>query len=186
MMKINISRHYIYLISLSLVFFIFVIFFAFAILIPEGKEYREKRAKYNKEFKELRKYQDFNDETTNVLKELKGEHRHTINAFGTIFDIKRFEKQYKEHFTSLHIEKLEDADIEEEFALYEVKTRSKITTPTNFYTFLDALAKSDWIIGVNFPIEFKREGEFINSSFTMKVYFNSSESNATTAASVDK
>jgi len=185
-MKINISRHYIYIISLSILLFVFVLFFAFSILIPEGKEYRIKRAKFNKEQKELKQYQRFSDETYDMLKNMQSENRHIITAFDTIFDIERFEREHKEHFKTLTIQKLESAKPQEGFSLYEVNTSSKISTPTNFYTFLDAINKSNWIIGVNFPIIFKREGELINSSFTMRVYFNNSESNETASASVDK
>ena len=59
---------------------------------------------------------------------------------------------------------------EGEFSIYDVKTSSEINSPKTFYDFLDALNKSDWIVQVNFPIHFKRDGELIKSSFTMKVY----------------
>lgn len=185
-MKINISRHYIYIISLSLLLFIFVIFFAFSVLIPEGKEYRSKRAAFNKEQKELAKYKNFSDETYEMLKNLQSENRHTITAFDTLFDIEKFQREHKEHFSSLTIQKVQTLEPEEGFNLYEVNTSSKISTPRNFYTFLDAVNKSNWIIGINFPITFKREGELINSSFTMKVYFNNSDRNESASASVDK
>ena len=70
-------------------------------------------------------------------------------------------------------------DNEEEFSVYEVNTTSEITSPKNFYNFLEAVNKSDWIVGVNFPITFKRDGEIISSSFTMKVYENNQELNTT-------
>jgi hypothetical protein len=56
------------------------------------------------------------------------------------------------------------------FTIYEVNTTSKINSPKVFYNFLDSINKSDWIIGVNFPINFKREADMIRSSFTMRVY----------------
>jgi hypothetical protein len=51
---------------------------------------------------------------------------------------------------------------------------------------LDDLNKGDWIIGVNFPINFVRDGEMIKSSFTMKVYTNNKDKNATASASEAK
>lgn len=182
-MKISISRQYIYLLAISVLLFLFVIIFSFAVLIPEGKEYRIKRAELKKELKELRKYQNFSDETYELLKSLKSENRHIITAFDTIFDIERFEKQHKSYFTSLNISEVKPVAPEEGFSVYEVNTSSKISSPTTFYDFLDAVNKSDWIIDINFPIDFKREGELIKSSFTMKVYFNSPDSNATASES---
>lgn len=185
-MNVNLPRQYIYLISISLLLFLFVVLFSFLVLIPEGKEYRIKRAELNKELKELRKYENFSAETYGVLKDLQSQNRHTITAFDTIFDIERFVKQHKSYFTSLNVSKIQTLAPEENFSVYEVNTSSQISTPTTFYEFLDAVNKSDWIIDVNFPIDFKREGELIKSSFTMKVYCNNPETNATASASPDK
>ncbi len=185
-MKINISRQHIYLLFISVLLFLFVIVFSFAALIPEGKEYRIKRAELKKELKELRRYQNFSDETYEVLKNLQSENRHIITAFDSIFDIERFEKQHKSYFSSLSISKIEPVTPEDGFGVYEVNTSSQISTPTTFYDFLDAVNKSDWIIDVNFPIDFKREGELIKSSFTMKVYHNTSDKNVTASESPAK
>lgn len=185
-MNVNVSRQHVYLISISLLLFLFVALFSFLVLIPEGKEYRIKRAELKKELKELRKYEDFSAETYGVLKDLQSENRHAVAAFDTIFDIERFLKQHKSYFTSLNISKIQALAPEEGFSVYEVNTSSKISTPATFYEFLDAVNKSDWIINVNFPIDFKREGELIKSSFTMKVYYNNPDTNATASESVDK
>lgn len=185
-MKINISRQHIYLLSISLFLFVFVVIFAFGVLIPQGKEYRLQRTELKKELKELRKYQNFSDETYENLKNLQSENRHIITAFDAIFDINRFEQQHKSYFTSLNISKIEPIAPESDFAVYEVNTSSQISTPKSFYDFLDAINKSDWIIAVNFPIDFKREGELIKSSFTMKVYCNNPDSNATASKSAAK
>jgi hypothetical protein len=176
--KSSISRQNIYLITLSTVLFIFVLLFSFSVLIPNGKEYRKQRAELLNESAEVQKYEDFNDETLDRLKKLQSENRHIITAFKTPFDPERFEKQYKSYFNSLSVTpKVKVGTAEDEFTVYEVNTTSKINSPIVFYDFLDAVNKSDWIIGINFPINFKRESEMISSSFTMKVY--SFESNST-------
>lgn len=185
-MKINISRQYIYLITISLLLFLFVVVFAFSVLIPEGKEYRIKKAELNRELRELRRYESFHDETYEFLKNLQSQNRHIISAFDTIFDIERFKKQHASYFNSLNITKVETLDPQEDFSVYEVNTSSHISTPATFYKFLDAINKSSWIIGIDFPLEFKRDGDLIKSSFKMKVYFNSPESNASASESLDK
>jgi len=185
-LKINISRQHIYLLSISLFLLIFVIVFAFAVLIPKGKEYRIQRTDLKKESKELRKYQNFSDETSEVLQNLRSENRRIITAFDIDFNLERFQKQHKSHFTSLNISKSQKLKDQEEFTVYEVNTTSKISSPTSFYNFLDAVNKSDWIIDINFPIDFKRDGELIKSSFTMKVYCNNRDKNSTASVSVAK
>jgi len=174
-LKINIPRHSIYLIAFSIFLLIFVLLFAFLVLIPEGKEYRKARVNIKTQIKELRKYQDFNDETQTKLKELQKKHRHIIIAFDSVFNPRKFQKQHEKYFSSLTISKLERVKNEKEFAVYEVSTVSKISSPKGFYSFLDAINKSDWIIGIDFPIDFKRDGELIKSTFTMKVYCNAKD-----------
>lgn len=185
-MKSNISRQYIYLILVSLFLFIFVLVFSFAVLIPEGKEYRVKRVELKKTHKELRAYENFHNETLETLQELKSKNRSIITAFDATFNPQRFEKQNKNYFSSLNVSQVDFLNIEGDFAVYEVNTTSQISSPSSFYDFLDSVNKSDWIIGINFPIDFKRDGELIKSSFTMKVYCNNKDSNSTASESVAK
>jgi len=184
--KINISRHQIYVMLFATFLFFLVLIFAFLLLIPEGKEYRVKRLEFKKEQKEYRKYRDFHEKTLATLQELQSKNRHIIEAFDRVFDPERFEKQHKKHFSSLTLSELSRDKDEEGFAVYEVNTTSHINSPKNFYNFLDDLNKGDWIIGVNFPINFVRDGEMIKSSFTMKVYTNNKDKNATASESEAK
>lgn len=169
-MHINISRQNLYLILLSLFFLLFILFFSFKILIPEGKEYRKQKLEIAQEQKELDAYGELHQNTLETLKTLQSENRHIIEALDTKFDPQRFEKQNLEHFHSLKLSEIQKASEDQTFIVYEVNTSSKINSPTSFYKFLDAVNKSDWIIGVNFPIHFKREDDMIRSSFTMQVY----------------
>lgn len=171
---------------MSLFLFIFVLIFSFAVLIPEGKEYRIKRVQLKKTNKELRVYENFHNETLETLQDLKSKNRRIITAFKATFNPERFEKQNKNYFSSLNVDQVDFVNVEGDFAVYEVNTTSQISSPSSFYDFLDSVNKSDWIIGINFPIDFKRDGELIKSSFTMKVYCNNKESNATASASVAK
>jgi len=184
--KINISRHQIYILLLSLFLFLFVLIFSFGVLVPAGKEYRVKRVKMKKALQEYRKYKTFYDETMQTLKELQSKNRNIITAYDRKFSPARFKQQHKAEFSSLEITKIKHAKNYEGFSVYEVNTTSHISSPKNFYNFLDAVNKSDWIIGVNFPIKFRRDGEMIQSSFTMKVYANNKDKNATASKSVAK
>jgi len=182
-MRSSISRQHIYLGVVSLFLLLFVLIFSFGVLIPEGKEYRIKRIDLKKMSKELYEYQNFHDETFDTLKELQVKNRRIITAFDTIFNPMRFEKQNKQYFSALSVSELTLAGMDDGFVVYEVNTTSQISSPASFYNFLDSVNKSDWIIGINFPIHFKRDGELIMSSFTMKVYCNNKETNSSTSES---
>ena len=178
-MKISISRPTLYLIILSIFLLLFVFLFSFLVLIPEGKEYRKSRLALKQESKDLREFQAFHDETYAHLKDLQSKNKQIIIAFDNTFSTDKFRKLYTTYFSSLQIspqQKIKDDGI---FTTYEVNTTSEIRSPKSFYDFLEALNKSDWIIGVDFPINFKRDGELINSSFTMKVYNDTKDLNTT-------
>jgi hypothetical protein len=185
-MKTKISRQHIYLLATSLFLFIFVIVFSFTVLIPKGQEYRVQRLDLRKTSKEFREFKEFHDEMQDKLQTMQQKNRHIITAFKATFNPTRFEKQNKEYFLAFNISAVNRIKSETIFAVYEVNTTSKISSPKGFYNFLDSINKSDWIIGVNFPIDFKREGDLIKSSFTMKVYCNNNESNSTASGSVAK
>lgn len=164
------SRQTIYVIILSFVLLIAVIAFSFLMLIPKGKEYRSLRLESKKEIQQLELSQNRYDITYNRLKEVQSQNRHTITAFETTFNPERFEKLYKKEFQDLYLTEITASDTNGTFKVYEVNATSKITSPQSFYTFLENINKSDWIIGVNFPILFERDENMIRSSFTMKVH----------------
>ena len=174
-MKVNISRQYLFILLLSTILLIFVLVFSFAVLIPKGKEYREQRTELRKTERELRRYEDFNNLTLESLKKLQSENRHIISAFDAVFNADRFVKQHKNYFSSLTLSKMKSVADEDIFAVYEVNTTSYIDSPTTFYNFLDAINKGNWMIGINFPIYFKREKNIIKSNFTMKIYCDKDE-----------
>jgi len=168
--KFHISRQMIYILALAVVFLIIVFVFAFAFLIPSGKAYRVARLDTKKVAYQVDTIQAEYDKVYENLKSLQKENRHVISAYKSIFNPERFTKMYRPHFKSFTLSKLSAHSQDEEFAVYEVNTSSLIHSPQGFYDFLDGVNKSDNIIGVNFPIDFKRDGELIKSSFTMHVY----------------
>ncbi len=185
-MKNSISRQYIYLISISLLLLVFVLVFAFGVLIPEGKKYRLRHSELIKVSKKLHEYEDLEYDTTEKLKDLQQKNRTIITAFSMLFNPTRFEEQNKKWFSNLTVSKVNLSKKEGYFAIYEVNTSSEINSPKSFYNFLDAVNKSDWIIGVSFPIDFKRKGDLIHASFRMKVYCNNRDTNVSTSVSEAK
>ena len=169
-MKTRISRQSIYLLSLSLVLLLISLLFAFLLLIPAGKEYRIEKMERDKHAQTLTQYQMWYDETYNVLKDLQSKNKRIITAFDNRFDADRFVKTNRHYFQSLQLSQLQEGSTEAPFSIYEVNTTSRIGSPENFYDFLEGINKSDWVIGVNFPVHFTRDQDLILSSFTMKVY----------------
>lgn len=164
------NRQTVFVVVLSLFLLIGVIAFSFLLLIPKGKEYRTLRLESKKEFQQLELAQNRHDNIQNRLQDLRHQHRHTIGAFDKPFDPGRFERLYRKEFTDLYLTEVTSLDTNGTFKVYEVNATSKITSPKSFYNFLEQVNKSEWVIGVNFPIHFERDGDKIRSSFTMKVH----------------
>lgn len=169
------NRQTVFVVILSLFLLIGVVVFSFFFLIPKGKEYRTLRLESKKEFQQLELTQNRFDNTKNRLDDLRKQHKHTIGAFDKMFDPGRFERLYKKEFTDLYLTEVTAVDGNGTFKVYEVNATSKITSPQSFYNFLENINKSEWVIGVNFPIHFERDGDKIRSSFTMKVHNKPSE-----------
>ena len=174
-MKYHISRQMIYILTLAVVFLMIVFVFAFAFLIPSGKAYRVARLDVKKIAYQVDSIQNEYDKVYNNLKTLQTDNRHIITAYKNIFNPERFIKMNKSYFKSFTLSELSVHSQDGEFAVYEVNTSSLIESPQGFYDFLDGVNKSDNIIGVNFPIAFKRDGNLIKSSFTMHVYIASAK-----------
>ena len=176
------NRQTLYVVIFSLLLLIGVVAFSFLFLIPKGKEYRSLRLESKKEFQQLELAQNRYDNIHNRLKDLQLQHRDTIGAFDKLFNPDRFERLYKKEFTDLYLTEVTTFESNGTFKIYEVNATSKITSPQSFYNFLENVNKSEWIIGVNFPIHFERDGDKIRSSFTMKVHNKPAEKEMPTKA----
>lgn len=174
-MKINFPRHILYLTLFSVLMVIFSIWFATGKLIPMGREYKKSRLMLKKERLDLRRYKDFHEETLHTYNQTKTKNRLIIKAFDNKFNPENFKSKFSKYFINLSIHEASKKASKEWYDTYEVNTTSKITSPTSFYSFLDALNKSEWIVGVSFPINFSKDGELIHSSFTMEVYKKTKE-----------
>ena len=161
-----------YLVLISLILLVGIIIFSVLFLIPKGKEYRTLRLESKKENQLITQAQERYDDVNEKYTKLKGENTHIIQAFKTPFDSVRFTKNNHQDFQDLYLTEIEMAEHNGSFKVYEVNATTKITSPQTFYQFLEKINKSEWVIGVDFPINFERDGDKIKSSFTMKVHSN--------------
>lgn len=161
-----------YLVLISLILLVGVVIFSVLFLIPKGKEYRTLRLESKKEQQLIAQVQERYDQMNEKYKKLKGENAHTIQAFRTPFDLVKFTKNNQQDFQDLYLTEIKMAEHNGSFKVYEVNATTKITSPQIFYQFLEKINKSEWVIGVDFPINFERDGDKIKSSFTMKVHSN--------------
>ncbi|MFA6143698.1 MAG: hypothetical protein WCW84_10285 [Sulfurimonas sp.] len=166
----RINNQTLYLILFSTLLLTIIFLFSFFVLIPKGKEYRLLRLESMKEEKVVNQARSDYKVTNEKLEKLQKDNAKTIKAYKIPFNPRKFTKAYADEFQNLFLTELSMADENGSFKVYEVNVTTKITSPESFYNFLEKINKSQWIIGVNFPIHFERDGELIKSSFTMKVH----------------
>lgn len=164
------SRQMVYMLSASLILLLFVLLFSFIFLIPAGKQYREDRIEYRKSSLELNEVQSFYEGKLSNYKELQSKNMHIVNAFDNSFDKKRFVKQNSTFFNSISLGNVIENSSDKFVEVYEVNATSSVSSPINFYEFVETLNKGEIIAELNFPVNMKREGDFIRTDFKMKVY----------------
>jgi hypothetical protein len=163
-------RQTMYLLLITTFLSICVLFFSFWVIIPAGKVYRKERDMSHKARMELREYQAVYDQRAGELSDLKQKHAFILRAFSKKFDTKSFIEKNSQYFQDLNLTKLQASGTQTLYDTYEINATSKISTPLAFYKFLDNIDKQGWIIRINFPINFTKEGASINLRFTMQVY----------------
>jgi hypothetical protein len=166
------NRQSLYILLLSVALLIGVILFSSFLLIPKGKEYRTLRLENKKEFQQLEYAQREYDQAQEHHNVFERQNAHTIRAYKTPFNPDKFEKLYKKEFTDMYLTEVTTFEHNGSFSVYEVNASSKITSPESFYRLIEGVNKGDWIIKINFPIHFERDGDKIRSTFTMQVYTN--------------
>lgn len=174
-MRGRINHQTLYLIFLSSLLLVGILLFSFLFLIPKGKEYRLLRLESKKEQQMIERAREHHTTINEKLEKLQTAHAETIKAYENHFNPKKFTKVHQKEFQNLFLTEVAMADHNGSFKVYEVNATTRITSPDSFYHFLETINKSEWIIAVNFPIHFEREGELIKSSFTMKVHNNEEE-----------
>jgi len=164
------SRQMVYMLSASLILLLFVLLFSFIFLIPAGKDYRKNKIEYRKTSLELNEVQNFYETRLSTYKDLQSQNIHVINAFDNTFDSKRFSAQSKSFFSSLSVSNPSKATVDGFLDVYEINSSSLISSPTNFYEFIEALNKGESIVELNFPVSMKRVDGGVQTDFCMKVY----------------
>lgn len=147
----------------------------FGFIVPNIKEFKAQSRALNSQFASYSKVKYILQNKIETLDTLKNDNRHSINAFLHKFDAQEFINFASNFFGDVKLHSVDDASNEahkNEYFSYELSVTSFSDTPSKLYSFLDALAKYNNIIKVDFPIYMKGDGEKINTRFNIKVYSN--------------
>lgn len=164
--EIDIAKLLIYM----LVFVVVCLVMIFAFIVPNIKEYREINLQNRSQTASVTKInQIYNTKNAN-LNDMKEKQRLVFKAFETKFDKANFSAFASKFFSEVRLAEVPPKDTNEKFLRYELEVTTSLQTPSKFYDFIDALAKYDNIIKVDFPINMRGQKDKIHTTFNIKVY----------------
>lgn len=153
-----------------LIFVVVCLVMIFAFIVPNIKEYREINLQNRSQTASVTKInQIYNTKNAN-LNEMKEKQRLVFKAFETKFDKVNFSSFAGKFFSDVRLAEVPPQEINEKFLRYELNVTTSLQTPSKFYHFIDALAKYDNIIKVDFPIHMRGQDDKIHTTFNIKVY----------------
>ena len=153
-----------------LIFIIVCLVMIFAFIVPNIKEYREIQYQNRIQTASVAKINQIYNSKNSLLNEIKEKDRMIFKAYDTKFSEDNFTKFASGYFSEVKLSQISQQASEEPFFRYELNVTSNVLTPTKFYNFIDALARYDNIIRVDFPIRMRQDNGKIHTTFNIKVY----------------
>ncbi len=146
-----------------------VVVFGFFVFTPKVKAYRVLNIELQQNSIELAAAEKEFDKHYADLQNLQGKIKNIDIALHKHFDEDRFETYLKQHFTSFTVRSI-TSEKDEVFQTEAINIRAKITSPAEYYRFIDALNQFEWVAEVNGALQFKGVKDGINTHFTLKIY----------------
>ncbi len=165
-----IPRQYLYLLIMSAVFLGLLLSFSIDYIIPSGKQYRKQKLAVHTLSKRVEKLYLAKTDINKKYNKFSKKHTAVLTAFSNTFNAGKFIETNKQYFQKITLTKLKKDKQFDVFDTYRVNAVSKIHSPENFYKFLQQINHEGWIIKIEFPIHFQRDGRLIDLDFTMRVY----------------
>jgi len=158
------------LLVLILVYIIILFILVFGIVIPSIKEYKSERKMY---LTIQNRYEIIKNEHENIydkLKTLQHKNRKIVETFEKEWDEKEFLKRANSYFNKVKLKLVDNNITDPKFKIYEMDATTKMSSPENFYRFMEALPLMPFVIEADFPISFDSDGDLISGVFRIKVF----------------
>jgi len=163
--EINILKHTLYF----LFFIILTLFLFFWMIIPSYRDFKINNITYKKEKSYLSSVKKSESKYIATLKDLKSKNRNQTSAFSKKFNKELFIKANSKFFKNLTVKVFETKPFLEEFQKQHIRVEGLITSPKEFYSFIDNLKQNDIIIEIHYPIEFKVAKDMIETKIDISI-----------------
>ena len=146
-----------------------VVVFGFFVFAPKIKAYRALNIELQQNSTELVAAEKEFDEHYAALQNLQDREKSIDIALHKHFDLDLFETYLKQHFSSYTLRSIV-SEKDEFFQTELIAVRATIATPAEYYRFIDALNRFEWVVEVDGTQQFKGVKDGIDTQFTLKVY----------------
>ena len=146
-----------------------VVLFGFFVLTPKIKAYRALSIGIEQTAADAKSLEKEFDKEYSRLQTLQEKEKKIDIALHKPFDQKGLQGYLKHYFSALTlsgINSMRNGDLQVD----TLDVRAKITSPADYYRFIDALNAFDWVGEVEGPLQFRGEADGIATHFTLKVY----------------
>ena len=146
-----------------------LVVFGFFVFTPKIKTYRALNIELQQNSAELTAAEKEFDGHYVQLQNLQEREKNIDLALHKHFDLDRFETYLKQHFSSFSLRSV----ISEKDTLFQtelIAVQAKIATPVEYYRFIDALNRFEWVVEVDGTQKFVGAKDGINTHFILKVY----------------
>ena len=151
-----------------------VVIFGFFIFTPKVKHYRTLNIDLLQKQEYLDKLESqFNRDYITLQSLQEREHKIDI-AVHQQFDEQRFERFLAKYFKQFSLRSI-TSEREGDYQVDLIDVTALISTPAEFYHFIEALDHFDWVVEVVLPQQFKGVRTGIEAHFKLKVYTKSSQ-----------
>jgi len=104
-----------------------------------------------------------------MLQNIQEREGHIDNALKHHFDLDTFESYLQGYFKKLHVKSIESEQVQG-YQYDTLNIVALVTSPVEYYHFIDALNNFEWVVEVDHTQEFKQTKNGIQILFSVKVY----------------
>ncbi|MDA3946582.1 MAG: hypothetical protein PF439_07890 [Helicobacteraceae bacterium] len=146
-----------------------VVVFGFMVFTPKVKTYRALNIELQNKNLELELLEERFDKEYASLQRLQERERNIDIALQRHFNLKAFETYLNNYFTSVTLGSLKSLQLND-LMIHELDVQAQITSPDEYYRFLEALNGFAWVVEVDGTLQFKGLEDGISTRFIVKVY----------------
>jgi len=156
---------------LILLYMIFLFILIFGLVIPVIKSYKNESRNFYLTQNIYEEIKSKHETIYDKLKLLQYKHKKVLEIFEKEWDEKAFLDIANRFFLKTKLKLIDQNSSEKYFKVYELDATTQMTSPENFYRFMESLSIMPFAIEADFPLIFSSDGDLISGVFRIKIFY---------------